>query len=498
MREGLDRAKLVARVITCEGGFDGAASRGAVASLARSLELSGWVRDLASGASLQIHVEGEPERIRTFVDSLLSGGLIGELAHVHIANVACHGYTEFFLSSAGQQRPHNSLVSSLENTIPFLRRQFGEVVGTMVRVAWKADDDRLRRLVEKVPSEFISQRLLQFPGIRTQDAVASFSSSMWTQTLIRKKQSARIGYAPEDVLADKQRGKEFARILGMRCPATPQFNQPLEKLELRPGLAVKPSNAAGARGVFLIHSEDRIFSVRDKSVISSIAELRTEAAAFVAQKKEKDRWNTEEIVYGPNEEPASDLKFYCFYGEVPLVLEVIRTGRQNVRYWYDGKGAPVRTGKYDDTVLAASPIDRELLEFAGNFSRKIPAPFIRIDFYRSGDGLVFGEFSPRPGGFHQFGIETDRLLGRHFVEAQARLFADMFEGDERFPEFRQFVAQNVALKSNAEASWTDVRKRVTSGLFALVTAGAALAFASEAEASSLVPAPRAAAASTAR
>lgn len=57
-----------------------------------------------------------------------------------------------------------------------------------------------------------------------------------------------------------------------------------------------------------------------------------------------------------------------------------------------------------------------------------------------------------PGGFHEFGIETDRLLGRHFVEAQARLFADMFDGDERFPEFRQFVAQNGAPKGKAEAS----------------------------------------------
>ncbi len=452
MRERFGRAKQEARVITCEGGFDGAASRGAVASAARSLELSGWVRDLASEAGLQVHVEGGRERIRAFVDSLLSGGLIGELANVHIASVECHGYTEFFLSSAGQQRPHSSLGTSLEKTIPFLRRQFREIVSTMVRVAWKGEDDRLRRLVEKVPSEFLSQRLLHFPGVRTQDVVASFSSSMWTQTLIRKKQSARIGYAPEDVLADKQRGKAFARILGMRCPATPQFSQPLEKLELRPGLAIKPSDAAGARGVFLIHSHDRIFSVRDKSVLSSIAELRTEAAAFVTRKGEKDRWNTEEIVYGPNEEPASDLKFYCFYGEVPLVLEVIRTGRENVHYWYDGKGAPVRTGKYDDTVLAASSIDRELLEYAGNISRNIPAPFIRIDFYRSRDGLVFGEFSPRPGGFHEFGIETDRLLGRHFVEAQARLFADMFDGGERFPEFRQFVAQNVAPKGTAEAS----------------------------------------------
>ncbi len=66
-------------------------------------------------------------------------------------------------------------------------------------------------------------------------------------------------------------------------------------------------------------------------------------------------------------------------------------------------------------------VTEEEVKMAEQISKKIPAPFIRIDFLRGEDGLVFGEFTPKPGNYDEFDDETDRILGDYFLKAETKL-----------------------------------------------------------------------------
>jgi hypothetical protein len=53
----------------------------------------------------------------------------------------------------------------------------------------------------------------------------------------------------------------------------------------------------------------------------------------------QDRWIVEEIVLEDERSliPTCDLKFYCFYGKVALIFEVIRYPRNAYCYWSPDK-----------------------------------------------------------------------------------------------------------------------------------------------------------------
>ena len=99
----------------------------------------------------------------------------------------------------------------------------------------------------------------------------------------------------------------------------------------------------------------------------------------------------------------------------------------------------MQTGKYEEEEFLGSGISRQHIELAEKISLRIPVPFIRIDFLKSKDGPVFGEFTPKPGNFQGFDAETDAWLGKEFAEARGRLVADLMKG-KTFTEFDAFVA----------------------------------------------------------
>jgi hypothetical protein len=120
-----------------------------------------------------------------------------------------------------------------------------------------------------------------------------------------------------------------------------------------------------------------------------------------------------------------------------------------LRYcWWTITGERVRTGKYDEDLFKGQGVTQSEIEFASDISLKIPAPFIRIDFLRSENGLIFGEFTPKPGNYDDFDEKTDKWLGDYFIEAQGRLSDDLLNGKD-FLEFKQFTPRN---KYNGDGS----------------------------------------------
>jgi hypothetical protein len=96
-----------------------------------------------------------------------------------------------------------------------------------------------------------------------------------------------------------------------------------------------------------------------------------------------------------------------------------------------------------DEVLTGYGIQDSEIALAERISREIPAPFMRIDFLRSPDGLVFGEFTRRPGSYGKFSVKFDRWLGDMFLSAEARLFDDALAG-QKFPLFESVTSRRNA------------------------------------------------------
>src|SRR5699024_10295225 len=135
--------------------------------------------------------------------------------------------------------------------------------------------------------------------------------------------------------------------------------------------------------------------------------------------------------------PARDLKFYMFYGKVGVVLEIIRD--PEVRHcWWNGNGERIFTGKYEESLFHGKGITPEEISMIESLSEEIPAPFVRIDFLTLEKGIVFGEFTPKPGDYDDFNIETDLLLGDYYLDAQARLEADLLQG-KQFTAFKRLT-----------------------------------------------------------
>ena len=106
--------------------------------------------------------------------------------------------------------------------------------------------------------------------------------------------------------------------------------------------------------------------------------------------------------------------------------------------WWTVNGERVRTGKYNNDLFKGKGCTEEEIELANQISLTIPAPFIRIDFLRSNNGLVFGEFTPKPGNYDEFDEATDKWLGDYFMEAEGRLLQDLLNG-KKFSYFDEMI-----------------------------------------------------------
>ncbi|NIC38930.1 hypothetical protein HBJ58_19920 [Halomonas desiderata] len=307
--------------------------------------------------------------------------------------------------------------------------------------------EKNKQIVEDVlkdlPPDFIKEPLMvQARKLNISfENIPSFRRSMIMRT--KGRVSSRL--SREWVLNDKKKAYKFAKLIGLSVPqvyasGVSRWDIDYERLSKT---VVKPASGAGSRGVFLFYSKNKIFDVSTGEWMHSHLEMAKKMEREItAGTINSDSWILEEMVLESEEEntPARDLKFYCFYGKVGLVLEISRLGGKKYCEW-NGEGNPINSGKYTN-LFKGDGVTEEQLNFVRQASLKIPAPFMRIDFLRSGNApgkLVFGEFTPRPGNFHAFSVDTDRLLGSHYLMAEARLENDLVRNKNAFADYRKFL-----------------------------------------------------------
>lgn len=288
--------------------------------------------------------------------------------------------------------------------------------------------------IEEIPEFMIREGLTGKPIPLMQ--ASSFRGSL----NMRMRQKQLHDTLPEWRLDDKRTAYNFIGRLGINKPDADENHYTVETIPKKEGIVIKPADGAGSRGVYLIHQLDDIFDVKRSVQLNSWNELlESMQQDLITNAVDKDNWMIEQLVYENRVErtPARDVKFYCFYGKIGIVLEIIRDPEVR-QCWWTSTGQRISTGKYDDSLFHGIGVTEEELEMVQQLSAKIPAPFIRIDFLRDENGLVFGEFTPKPGNYDEFDNVTDAWLGDYFLKAEGKLVYDLLNG-KKFNEFNEYI-----------------------------------------------------------
>lgn len=266
-------------------------------------------------------------------------------------------------------------------------------------------------------------------------AGTSFRSSI--NSLQRKKQRLQVlglDIFPGD--NPKLKDRNFASSLGVPVPRTYFESVPLDEIELLPNSILKPVEGVASKGVFFVTESGDLRSIKTSQTYSSIADASEEINRYAASIS-TDSWILEEAILNDSNMPANDFKVFSFYGVAGMFLEIDRFLESETRYaTYTESGRQIERGpNYKSFVGSGIPDGIREMSYA--LSIAAPVPFLRLDFHYGDSGLYLGEITPRPGGTYagdQF-EEIDRMLGDHFADAEARLYADLLNG-KKFPAFR--------------------------------------------------------------
>ena len=228
-----------------------------------------------------------------------------------------------------------------------------------------------------------------------------------------------------------QHGVEVPRVLGRwPSPDTVDFGALPDRFVL------KSTVGAGGVNVFPLVRDPRTGEYTDMLT----GEPTTPTAVrerLRARHHERSRYFAEEFLVGRTGEPGAvpdDIKVFCFYGEA-VYLEA-RRGDQSraahvttrVRaFAADGTELPharalMHAGERD----IATPSDIPgVVAAAERLSASVRWPMIRLDFYETDRGVVFGEFTKNPGHPPALPPEWDRRLGEAYEAGYARLLRDV-------------------------------------------------------------------------
>lgn len=256
----------------------------------------------------------------------------------------------------------------------------------------------------------------------------SFRANMMEMSEARKLDVLR----PAWVLDAKNSAYSLLDEIGARRPKSDRRAYTWSEIKPEFPSVIKATKSTGARGCYLLFNESKIVHVKDHKILKSLDELNMHAAGLMDPSQGRvlpDDWMVEELVLEDSRKgtAARNLKFYCFYGETIFIQESRREPDLEVCF-YTPDNEPVRTGRYEDLVYEGVGVTQEHVKEVARISKQIPHPFMRIDMLNGEDGLVFGEFTPRPGNFDELNAYWDRRLGEEWARAESRILADLLSG----------------------------------------------------------------------
>lgn len=418
-----------------------------VCNLADELKVSGWIKNRNLNSltrSVDIYAEAEENVIKEFCSQLIAGNTESTVEGATIFKVKYFGIKGFSVLDTKSEDLSHGAAENIKQLTELSWKHSKAVSESLFHSAGnlyrnsRIDDTQAQNFTKMIPVEHLPEGMARsFKGLRS-DAGASFSAEMWAQTRLRAEHSKIFGNKLEFILEDKKNGLEFAKSLNLRTPKVLARYIPLDDIEFSERTVIKPSRGGGSKAVYVIQTKNEILDLTRSVALASFDELREAMKHSLRVKHARaDSWLIEEFIQNDDGSIPTDLKMLTFYGEVAMVQEATRLPTRVC--YYNRNGEKIKTGRYENKLFPGTGLAPEYIELAERIGKKIPAPFLRIDFFKSPTGPIFGEFTPRPGNFHQFNLETDRWLGKYFIRARARLLADLLAGKDFF-EFKDFLA----------------------------------------------------------
>lgn len=238
---------------------------------------------------------------------------------------------------------------------------------------------------------------------------------------------------------------EFARSHGVDVPAQLGLWETPADIpwdELPAHVVIKSSFGSTSRGVLPLHRVDDGWQIATHVQTLSNEDLAATLGELGEQTLIRGPFAAEEfLTEDEDHRPPTDVKMYGFYGEVPLLLlrQSDRHGDRSASRFrvVDAQGKDLFDtyhGRPTDRGIEVPATLDELLDAASRLSIAFREPFVRVDLYSVRDRVVFGEFTPRPGGRQWFGAALDRRLGEEWEKAEARFGKDLAFGASRLPQ----------------------------------------------------------------
>lgn len=201
-------------------------------------------------------------------------------------------------------------------------------------------------------------------------------------------------------LSNKHNAREFAKMHGCKVPNLYWRGRNVNSInfaELPEAYVIRPTIGHSSNMVFLMH--DNINLLDEKAY--SNEEVRNILAEALS-KNLRLEFLLEEFLKteGGDYKIPVDYKFYMFNGEINSILVISRiNSSKKVSNYYDENWNPIQNLCEDYPKGAYQPPPtcfREMIKQAKELSRAYEI-FVRIDFYATDKGSVFGEFTPTPG-----------------------------------------------------------------------------------------------------
>jgi hypothetical protein len=220
-------------------------------------------------------------------------------------------------------------------------------------------------------------------------------------------------------LSNKENAREFAKKHGCRVPQQYWRGRDIDKFNLDnlpDQYVLKPTIGHSSKFVFLMNNKINLMnnlSYSEKELLQAMSQEieQNPYLEFIAEEFVRSDQGCYKI--------PTDYKFHTFNGTVAAINVINRfANKEGFMRAYDENwnlipelGTDFPKGPYQDPPGCL----QEMLVQAKKLSKAYEL-YVRIDFYASDTGAVFGEFTPTPSAGKYFTREADKLLVKYWDE----------------------------------------------------------------------------------
>lgn len=292
-----------------------------------------------------------------------------------------------------------------------------EINSRTVPLIFKSLRNRIDKILKPDP-EFTRRMLYRsevmwgYPGGSNQDLPILEAEDSW------EKWKARPHW--QRLLKNKSNSREFAKKLGCKVPDLYWRGNDLASIDfddLPQNYVIRPTIGKSCNSVFLMRGNYNLFDSRtytNEEIVTSLSEISI--------KNPRVEFLIEEFLASETGEIKiqEDYKFFMFNGEVGFIGYINRRGRhEGSNRFYDENWNPLPAMinlTYSEAPLKSPPSCLPEMVNCAKILSKAAEIFIRVDFYATRKGPVFGEFALTPSHGKGFSKAGRQLLMEKWEE----------------------------------------------------------------------------------